>query len=168
MSVFLLPGSSIWMLSRVVLCVLVGVPGAVVRQLIQVLLAHRTARDLTLARCWIKHRRRPGTELSIVIEEHTGRGSEITESEMGRRILNRQGTGVELPRALEHREAQDAALLGVVGRLPVLVERHRRPRPCMVEHFIPREKPLRVGPSPPLPEGLCTSRPPVPNPPHIK
>src|SRR5262245_16334979 len=46
--------------------------GAVARELIQVLLAHRTARDLTLARCWIKHRRRPGTELSIVLEEHTG------------------------------------------------------------------------------------------------
>src|SRR4029450_12947344 len=110
MSVFLLPGASIWMLSRLGRCVLVGVPGAVVRQLIQVLLAHRAARDLALARCWIKHRCRPGTELSIVSEERMGRRSEITESEMGRRILNRQGTGVEFPRALEHREAQDAAL----------------------------------------------------------
>src|SRR5262249_48997493 len=154
MSVFLLPGSSIWMLSRVVLCVLMGVPGAVVRQRIQVLLAHRAARDLALARCWIKHRRRPGTELSVVIEEHTRRRSEITESEMGRRILNRQGTGVELTRALEHREAQDAALLGVVGRLPVLVERHRRSRPSMVEHFIPREEALGMGPSPRLQEGF--------------
>src|SRR4030095_14206045 len=71
--------------------------GAVARELIQVLLAHRTARDLALACCWIKHRRSPGTELSVVIEEHPGRGSEITESEMGRRILNRQGAGVELP-----------------------------------------------------------------------
>src|SRR4030095_4509761 len=81
--------------------------GAVVRELIQVLLAHRTARDLALARCWIKHRRSPGTGLAVVIEEHTGWGGEIAESEMGCRILNRQGTGMELPRALEHREAQD-------------------------------------------------------------
>ena len=57
---------------------LVGVTGAVVGDLIQVLLAHRAARDLALARCWIKHRRRPGTELSVVLEEHTGRSGEIT------------------------------------------------------------------------------------------
>src|SRR6187200_2973102 len=98
MSVFLLPGSSIRMLLRVVLCVLVGVPGAVVRQRIQVLLAHRAARDLALARCWIKHCRRPGTELSVVLEEHIGRGGEIAEPEVGCRILNCQGTGVEFPR----------------------------------------------------------------------
>src|SRR5262252_2932317 len=77
--------------------------GAIARKLLQVLLTHRAARDLALARCWIKHRRRPGTELSIVLEEHTGRGGEIAEAKMGRRILNRQGTGVELARALEHR-----------------------------------------------------------------
>jgi hypothetical protein len=71
MSVFLLPGASIWMLARVVLGVLVGILEAVVRQRIQVLLAHRTARDLALARCRIKHRRRPGTKLSRVLEEHT-------------------------------------------------------------------------------------------------
>src|SRR6266446_4759922 len=88
MSVFLLPGSSIRLLSRVVLCVLVGVTGAVIGDLIQVLLAHCAARDLALARCWIKHRRRPGTELSVVLEEHTGRGGEIAKSEVGRRILN--------------------------------------------------------------------------------
>ena len=51
--------------------------GAIARERIQVLLAHRAARDLALARCWIKHRRRPGTELSIVLEEHIGRGGEI-------------------------------------------------------------------------------------------
>ena len=56
---------------------------AVVRDLIQVLLAHGAARDLALARCWIKHRRRPGAELSVVIEEHTGRGGEIAEAEVG-------------------------------------------------------------------------------------
>src|SRR5262249_29302039 len=80
---------------------------------------------------------------------------------------NRQGTGMELPRALEHWEAQDAALLGVVGRLPVSVERHCRPRPCMVEHFIPREEPLRVGPSPRLQEGFGTCRQRVRIPPQI-
>src|SRR5262245_2253672 len=57
--------------------------GAVVRDVMQVLLAHRAARDLALVRCWIKHRRRPGTELSVVLEEHAGRGSEIAEPEMG-------------------------------------------------------------------------------------
>src|SRR5262245_65676730 len=124
MSKFLLPGSSTQMLPCVELGALVGVPGAVARELIQVLLAHRAARDLALACCWIKHRRGPGTELSIVIEEHIGRGGEIAESEMGCLILNRQGTGVELPRALEYRETQDAALLGVVSGLPVLVECH--------------------------------------------
>src|SRR5215470_3241927 len=98
--------------------------GAIARELLQVLLAHRAARDLALARCWIKHRRRPGTELSVVLEEHTGRGSEIAEAKMGRRILNRQGTGVELARALEHWEAQDTVLLSVIGRLSILVERH--------------------------------------------
>src|SRR5262245_3441126 len=111
--------------------------GVVARERIQVLLAHRAARDLALTRCWIKHRRGPGTELSVVIEEHAGWGGEIAESEMGCRILNRQGTGVELPGAFAHREAQDAALLGVIGRLPVLVEYHRCPRPGMVEYFIP-------------------------------
>src|SRR5262245_57392397 len=158
MSKFLLPGSSTQMLPCVELGALVGVPGAVARERIQVLLAHRTARDLALACCWIKHRRRPGTELSIVLEEHPGWGGEIAESKMGCRMLNRQGTGVELPRALEHWEAQDAALLGVVGGFPVLVERHRCPRPGMVEYFIPREEPLRVRPSPRFQEGFGTRR----------
>src|SRR5215475_12358833 len=97
--------------------------GVVARDLMQVLLTHRTARDLALARRWIKHRRSPETEQSVIIEEHAGWGGEIAESKMGCRILNRQGTGMELPGAFEHREAQDAALLGVIGRLPVLVER---------------------------------------------
>ena len=61
------------------------------------LLAHRAARDLALARCWIEHCRGPGAELSVVLEEHARRGGEIAEAEVGRRILNRQGTGVELP-----------------------------------------------------------------------
>src|SRR4029453_10717740 len=51
--------------------------GAGARDLVQVLLAHRAARDLALTRCWIKHRRSPGTELSVVIEEHTGWGGKI-------------------------------------------------------------------------------------------
>jgi hypothetical protein len=65
------------MLPCVELGALVEGPGAVARELIQVLLAHRAARDLALACCWIKHRRRPGTELSIVIKEHMGWGGEI-------------------------------------------------------------------------------------------
>src|SRR5215471_16807168 len=123
---------------------------AIARDVMQVLLAHRAARDLALVRCWIKHRRRPGTELSVVLEEHAGRGSEIAEPEMGRRILNRQGTGVELARALEHWEAQNAALLCVIGRLSVLVERHCRSCTRMVERFISREEPLGVDPFPRL------------------
>jgi hypothetical protein len=115
MSVCLLSTSSIRLLSHLGLCVLVGVPGAVIRQLIRVLLAHRATRDLALACCRIKHRRSPETELSVVLEEHTRWGGEIAEAEMGRRILNRQETGVQLPRAFEHGEAQDAALLGAVG-----------------------------------------------------
>src|SRR5262245_17869771 len=82
MRVFLLPGSRTRMLSRVVLCGLVGMSGAVVRQRLEVLLAHRAARDLALACCWIKHGRRPDAELSIVLEERPGWGREITESKM--------------------------------------------------------------------------------------
>src|SRR5262245_6872468 len=93
MSVFLLPSSSTRTRSCLELYALVRVPGAVVRDLVQVLLAHRAARDLALACGWIKHRRRPGTELSVVLEKHTGWGGEIAEPEMGCWILDRQGTG---------------------------------------------------------------------------
>src|SRR5215471_4090114 len=123
---------------------------AIVWELIQVLLAHRAARDLALVSCWIKHRRSPGTKLSVVLEEYTGLGGEIAEAKMGRWILNRQGTGVELARAFEHWEAQNAALLCVIGRLSVLVERHRRSCTRMVERFISREEPLGVDPFPRL------------------
>ena len=55
---------------RLGLWVRVGVLGADVQPRLQGLLAQRAARDLMLVHCWIKHRRRSGTELSIMRRAH--------------------------------------------------------------------------------------------------
>ena len=101
--------------------------GAVVRELSEVLLAHRATRDLSCLRRWIKHRRGPRAELPIVVEKRLGRGMEISESEVAGGILNGKGAGVELPRRLEDREAQEATRMPVIIGLPVPVEHHLCP-----------------------------------------
>jgi hypothetical protein len=119
-----------------------------------VLLAHCAARDLSRLRRRIK--RHPGTsaEFPIIVEEHLGRGMEVSESEVGGGILNGKGAGVEFPRRLEDREAQEAARVPVIIGLPVPVEHHVRPRADIVEQLVPGEEPHGIGSRPRLKERL--------------